>query len=235
MLEVRALCAGYGPLRVLHDVSIEVGEREIVAVIGANGAGKSTLLMAISGLVRRESGETTFRGQGIGDLEPAQIAALGLCQVPEGRRVFPDLTVSENLMMGAYLRDRREARKDLGRIHELFPVLAEREKQAGGTLSGGEQQMLAIGRALMQRPKLLMLDEPSLGLAPIVVARIFETINRIREEEGVSILLVEQNAFLALRSADRGYVLENGKVRLADDAGRLLENPEVKKSYLGIG
>ena len=234
MLELRGLYAGYGQLRVLHGISLEVKEREIVAVIGANGAGKSTLLMAISGLVQREGGEMLFQGQDIVGLEPAQIAALGLCHVPEGRRVFPDLTVTENLMMGAYLRDRREARQDLDRIHELFPVLAERGRQAGGTLSGGEQQMLAIGRALMQKPKLLMLDEPSLGLAPIAITRIFQTINRIREEEGVSILLIEQNAFLALRTANRGYVLENGRVRLTDDAGKLLENAEVRKSYLGV-
>ena len=234
MLELRGLYAGYGQLRVLHGISLEVKEREIVAVIGANGAGKSTLLMAISGLVQREGGEMLFQGQDIVGLEPAQIAALGLCHVPEGRRVFPDLTVTENLMMGAYLRDRREARQDLDRIHELFPVLAERGRQAGGTLSGGEQQMLAIGRALMQKPKLLMLDEPSLGLAPIAITRIFQTINRIREEEGVSILLIEQNAFLALRTANRGYVLENGRVRLTDDARKLLENAEVRKSYLGV-
>lgn len=234
MLELRGVRAGYGAIEALHGVSLRVDPGEIVTVIGANGAGKSTTLMAISGLVRPTAGEILFRGAGIAGMEAAEIAALGLCQVPEGRRIFPDLTVLENLMMGAYLRDQREARGDLGRVHELFPVLADRSSQPGGTLSGGEQQMLAIGRALMQRPRLLMLDEPSLGLAPIVVTRIFETVREINREDGVPVLLVEQNAFLALKVADRGYVLEGGRVRASDRAAALMENPDIKRAYLGI-
>ncbi len=234
MLELRDVRAGYGAIEALHGVSLRVDEGEIVTVIGANGAGKSTTLMAISGLVPPGSGEILFRGRDIAGLGAERIAALGLCQVPEGRRIFPDLTVLENLMMGAYLRDQSQARRDIGRIHELFPALADRGAQPGGTLSGGEQQMLAIGRALMQRPRLLMLDEPSLGLAPIIVSRIFETIREINREDGVPILLVEQNAFLALKVADRGYVLEGGRVRVSDDSARLMENPDIKRAYLGI-
>ncbi|MHB8763259.1 MAG: ABC transporter ATP-binding protein [Deferrisomatales bacterium] len=235
MLELRDVHTYYGNIEALKGVSIEVAEGEIITLIGANGAGKTTTLMSISGVVPPRSGEIWFRGEPIHDRAPDEIVSLGLSQVPEGRRIFPHLTVAENLDMGAFLRrDRDGIRKDLDHVYSLFPILAERRHQAGGTLSGGEQQMLAISRALMARPRLLLLDEPSLGLAPLIVKRIFDVIKRINEEDNTTIFLVEQNANLALKVADRGYVMENGAITLAGDARDLLANEEVKKAYLGL-
>ena len=233
MLRVERLEAGYGRRRCLADVSLEVREGEIVALLGANGAGKTTTLMAISGLVKAWSGEMTFDGARLNGAAPEAIVARGISHVPEGRRILPRLSVLENLELGAYLRrDRQAIREDLERIEALFPILAERRHQLAGTLSGGEQQMLAIGRGLMARPTLLLLDEPSLGLAPKLVATIFETIRRINQE-GITLLLVEQNAHLALQIAHRGYVLETGRIVLTDRADRLAQNPHVKAAYLG--
>ena len=210
-----------------------MNEGEIVTLIGANGAGKSTTLMSISGIHPPRLGNITFDGREITRVAPDVIVRLGISQVPEGRKIFPLLTVQENLMMGAFSRkDRDEIRKDMERVFDLFPVLEERQKQDGGTLSGGEQQMLAMGRALMARPRLLLLDEPSLGLAPIVVEKIFGIIGEIKKQ-GTTILLVEQNAYMALKAADRGYVIETGSVVMDDEAGKLLDDPKVKEAYLG--
>ncbi len=223
----------YGNIRALKGVSLEVEQGEIVSLIGANGAGKSTTLMTISGVLTPVEGEIYYNDQPITGENPDSIVKQGICQVPEGRMIFPLLTVKENLELGAFLRrDKDGVKEDLDRVMELFPILKERAKQLGGTLSGGEQQMLAIARALMGKPKLLLLDEPSLGLAPIVVQSIFETIRRINKE-GVSILLVEQNAQMALQYSHRGYVLETGEIALSDTARNLLENEEVRKAYLG--
>ena len=233
MLEVAGLEAGYGATRCLNGVSLEVRESEIVALLGANGAGKTTTLRAVSGLVQPRAGTVTFRGIPLAGRPPAAIVALGVSHVPEGRRILPRLTVQENLELGAYLRrDRAGIRQDLERLTGLFPVLAERRRQLAGTLSGGEQQMLAIARGLMARPRLLLLDEPSLGLAPKFVTAVFETLVRINRA-GVTLLLVEQNAYRALRIAHRGYVLEAGRIALADDASRLADNPQVRAAYLG--
>jgi branched-chain amino acid transport system ATP-binding protein len=233
MLCVEQLEAGYGPTRCLKSVSLQVNEGEIVAVLGANGAGKTTTLMALSGLVAIRAGTVTFRGRALNGLPPEEIVGLGISHVPEGRRILPRLTVVENLELGAYLRrDRPAIQRDLAWVFALFPILSERRRQLAGTLSGGEQQMLAIARGLMARPKLLLLDEPSLGLAPKLVVTIFDTITRINRE-GVTLLLVEQNAYLALQIAHRGYVLETGRVVLADTAARLAQNPQVKAAYLG--
>jgi branched-chain amino acid transport system ATP-binding protein len=216
-------------------VSIEVSEGEIITLIGANGAGKTTTLMSISGIVPPRSGEILFEDNPIHHLPGSEIVALGLSQVPEGRRIFPYLTVSENLDMGAFLRtDSDGIKADIDYIFELFPILAERRNQAGGTLSGGEQQMLAISRALMAKPRLLLLDEPSLGLAPLIVKQIFDIIRKINTEQHTTIFLVEQNANMALKIAHRGYVMENGKITLTDTASSLLANDEVRKAYLGI-
>ena len=235
MLELKNVQTFYGNIQALKDVNIEVSEGEIITLIGANGAGKSTTLMSICGVVPPRSGEILFRGTPIHDMSPNKIVSLGICQVPEGRRIFPHLSVLENLDMGAFLRrDRTVLKKDLDYVFELFPILAERRHQAGGTLSGGEQQMLAISRALMAKPKLLLMDEPSLGLAPIVVQRIFEIIRKINSESGTTIFLVEQNANLALKVAHRGYVMENGRISLSDSAANLLNNEDVKKAYLGM-
>jgi branched-chain amino acid transport system ATP-binding protein len=235
MLRILDIHTSYGNIQALKGVTIEVSEGEIITLIGANGAGKTTTLMSISGVVPPRSGSIFFQGEPIHGKSPEEIVALGLVQVPEGRRIFPGLTVTENLDMGAYLRrDKAAIRSDLARIFDLFPILAERKSQTGGTLSGGEQQMLAIGRALMARPSLLLLDEPSLGLAPLVVRRIFEVIRQINREEGTTVFLVEQNANLALKVAHRGYVLENGVVTLSDTASALAENDGVRKAYLGI-
>jgi branched-chain amino acid transport system ATP-binding protein len=235
MLEVKDLHVSYGQkIKALQGVSLRVEDGEIVCLIGGNGAGKTTLLQTVSGLLRPESGEVRFQGRRTDSLAAHRVAALGAVQVPEGRRIFPRLTVEENLEMGAYFRsDKDGVRRDRERALELFPILRDRRGQAGGTLSGGEQQMLALARALMSRPRLLMLDEPSMGLAPLMAEKIFRTIRRINEE-GLTILLVEQNAQQALQIARRGYVLETGRIVLADEASALLRNHEVRKCYLGI-
>lgn len=235
MLKLSNINTFYGNIQALKDLSIEINEGEIITLIGANGAGKTTTLMSISGVVPPRSGEITFDGVPIHAMSPEKIVKMGLCQVPEGRRIFPQLSILENLDMGAYLReDKTGVRQDLEYVMDLFPILKERRHQAGGTLSGGEQQMLAISRALMARPRLLLLDEPSLGLAPLIIRQIFDIITRINKESGTTIFLVEQNANLALKSAHRGYVMENGAVTLSDTAENLLANEEVKKAYLGI-
>jgi branched-chain amino acid transport system ATP-binding protein len=223
----------YGNIRALKGISMEVDEGEIVCLIGANGAGKSTTLMTISGVLTPVDGDVIYRGQSIAGVRPDTIVRMGICQVPEGRMIFPILTVRENLDLGAYLRtDPNGIKEDFDRVFSLFPVLRDRQKQHGGTLSGGEQQMLAIARALMGQPKLMLLDEPSLGLAPILVDAIFDTIRRI-SEQGTTILLVEQNAQVALQLSNRGYVLETGEITLADTSEELLNNEEVRKAYLG--
>jgi branched-chain amino acid transport system ATP-binding protein len=223
----------YGTIQALKGISLEVYEGEIVTLIGANGAGKSTTLRSINGLNQPREGSIVFQGKNITRRPPHEIVQRGISQSPEGRRLFPHMTVLENLEMGAFQRkDRTGIREDLDRVYGLFPRLAERKGQKGGTLSGGEQQMCAIGRALMARPKLLMLDEPSMGLAPIFVEKIFEIIGEINEQ-GTTILLVEQNALMALDAAQRGYVLETGKVALTDDAKSLRQNEQVRKTYLG--
>lgn len=235
MLKLNNVQTFYGNIQALKNVSIEVSKGEIITLIGANGAGKSTTLMSISGLTPPRHGEIIFEGKEIHRTAPDKIVNLGICQVPEGRRIFPYLTVSENLDMGAFLRtDKDEIKKDAEYIYELFPLLAERRNQPGGTLSGGEQQMLAISRALMARPRLLLLDEPSLGLAPIIIRQIFDIIKKINQENNTTIFLVEQNANLALKVAHRGYVMENGRITLTDSAANLLANDDVRKAYLGL-
>ena len=235
MLELKHIKTFYGNIQALKGVSIDISEGEIITLIGANGAGKSTTLMSICGIVPPRFGEILFMDQPIHNLNPNKIVSLGISQVPEGRRIFPYLTVVENLDMGAFLRNDKEAiKQDLEYIFELFPILAERRHQAGGTLSGGEQQMLAISRALMAKPRLLLMDEPSLGLAPIIVKRIFEIIRKINSEQKTTIFLVEQNANLALKVAHRGYVMENGEITLTDSASNLLSNEAVRRAYLGI-
>ncbi len=235
MLKLSNIQTFYGNIMALKDVSLEVSEGEIITLIGANGAGKTTTLMSVSGIVPPKTGEIFFMGRPIHSLSPDQIVSLGISQVPEGRRIFPFLTVMENLDMGAFLRkDKDGIRKDLEYIFALFPILAERRNQPGGTLSGGEQQMLAISRAMMARPRLLLLDEPSLGLAPIIVRKIFEIIRQINAEQNTTVFLVEQNANLALKVAHRGYVMENGRITLSDSSANLLSNEAVKKAYLGI-
>lgn len=235
MLELKNVKTFYGNIQALKDVNIKISEGEIITLIGANGAGKSTTLMSICGIVPPRTGEIFFMGQPIQDLAPNEIVSLGICQVPEGRRIFPFLTVAENLDMGAFLRkDKENIKRDIDYIYELFPILAERRNQAGGTLSGGEQQMLAISRALMAKPRLLLLDEPSLGLAPIIVKRIFDIIQKINTESKTTIFLVEQNANLALKVAHRGYVMETGQVTFSDTAKNLMANDEVRRAYLGV-
>ena len=233
MLDVLELDVFYGAVHALKGVSLKAEQGEIVTLIGANGAGKTTLLRAISGLVPARAGYIAFEKRSISKLAPHEIVGLGISHAPEGRMVFANLSVEVNLELGAYLRhDRAGVRDDQRKVFELFPRLEERRKQSAGTLSGGEQQMLAIGRALMSRPRLLLLDEPSLGLAPLLVREIFRTIREINAR-GVTVLLVEQNAHMALSIAGRGYVLETGRVRLEDRASALLENQEVKSAYLG--
>ncbi|MEJ2156976.1 MAG: ABC transporter ATP-binding protein [Desulfobacteraceae bacterium] len=235
MLKLKDINTYYGNIHALKGVTLEIEKGEIVTLIGANGAGKSTTLMSISGLVPPRNGEVEFEDRFITHMTPNDIVGLGICQVPEGRRIFPYLSVLENLDMGAFLRnDKSDVAKDIDYVLSLFPILAERRNQAGGTLSGGEQQMLAISRALMARPRLLLLDEPSLGLAPLVVKRIFEIIEKINTESNTTIFLVEQNANQALKVAHRGYVMENGRVTLSDTAENLLANEGVRKAYLGI-
>ena len=236
MLRIRNLQTYYGRIRVLDNVSLSVKPGEVVTLIGANGAGKSTILNCISRLIPCREGEIFFQGQRINGQPPEAVVRLGICQVPEGRQIFQPLTVLENLELGAYLRygrrDKTLVKQDMDMVFSLFPVLAERLQQISGTLSGGEQQMLAIGRALMSRPKLLLLDEPSMGLAPRVVADIFHTVVKLRQD-GLTILIVEQNARAVLRIADRGYVLETGKIILQGTASELLEDHDVKRAYLG--
>jgi branched-chain amino acid transport system ATP-binding protein len=234
MLEIRDLKVSYGAITALHGVTLSVKPGSIVTLIGCNGAGKSTTLRAISGLVKPESGQILYAGRSISGLPPHQIVRLGLSQVPEGRMIFANLTVHENLMMGAYLqRSHSVIQRELERVFNTFPRLKEREKQIAGTLSGGEQQMLAMGRALMSRPKFLMLDEPSLGLAPLLVKTIFEKIVEINRQQGITILLVEQNANLALEISHFGYVLETGRTILQDSSAALRQNPQIKSAYLG--
>lgn len=233
MLQLDGVVAGYGPTVCLKGMSLAVGAGEIVALLGANGAGKTTTLMTISGLVRARSGTIHFDGTRIDQLRPERIAGLGVCHVLEGRRIFSRLTALENLQLGAYLRrDRDGMAQDLQKTFELFPILKDRQHQLAGTLSGGEQQMLAIGRGLMGRPKLLLLDEPSLGLAPKMVQLVFEVVQRINHT-GIPVLLVEQNVRMALTIAHRGYILETGSIAMADTAHALANNPQVKAAYLG--
>ena len=233
MLSLKELHVAYGPRLALQGVSLEVAEGSVVAILGANGAGKSTTLRAISGLVRPQQGTIEFEGRRIDGMAPERIVEMGISQVPEARQLFSELTVMENLRLGAYTRrDGAGVRRDLDQVLARFPILGERLKQAAGSLSGGEQQMLAIGRALMARPRLLLLDEPSLGLAPLVTRGIFDIIRTIHEE-GVTVLVVEQNARLALGIAQSGYVLETGRVVLADTADQLRGNEDVRRSYLG--
>ncbi|MGD0715566.1 MAG: ABC transporter ATP-binding protein [Gaiellaceae bacterium] len=233
LLKLEGVETFYGSIQALKGISIEVREGEIVTLIGANGAGKSTTLRSINGLNHPRRGKIWFQGRDITHEPAHNVVKLGIAQSPEGRKLFPRMTVTENLEMGAFQRrDKGGMREDMDRVFTLFPRLAERQHQKAGTLSGGEQQMCAIGRALMARPTLLMLDEPSMGLAPLFVQRIFETILEVNKQ-GTSILLVEQNALMALEVAGRGYVLETGKVKLADDAKALAQDPEVRKTYLG--
>jgi branched-chain amino acid transport system ATP-binding protein len=234
MLEIKNLSVSYGAINALHGISLRVETGRIVTLIGSNGAGKTTTLKTVSGLLKPRSGEILFDGRNIAGLPAHVIVERGLSQVPEGRMVFSNLTVRENLRMGAYLqRDRAVVNREMDMVFTTFPRLKEREKQIAGTLSGGEQQMLAIGRALMSKPKFLMLDEPSLGLAPLLVKAIFEKIVEINRTQGITILLVEQNANLALEISHYGYVLETGKIILEGDSAKLRQNPEVKSAYLG--
>jgi branched-chain amino acid transport system ATP-binding protein len=233
LLHVEGLRAGYGPIEVLKGISFTVHAGEIVTIIGANGAGKTSTLLSLSGCNRVRAGQVHFAGRPIHDLPPHAIVGLGLCHSPEGRKIFPRMTVRENLEMGAFVRrDRAGIRRDMAHAYDLFPILQERQGQLAGTLSGGEQQMLAVARALLGRPRLLLLDEPSLGLAPLIVRRIFEVIRQLNKE-GMTVLLVEQNARLALQLADRGYVLETGTIILGGPASDLLEDRRVQSAYLG--
>jgi branched-chain amino acid transport system ATP-binding protein len=233
MLLVDNVSASYGKIQALENVTVEIGQGEIVTLIGANGAGKTTLMMTICGDPRPTRGRVLFEGQDLGGLDTAAIMRRDIAIVPEGRRIFSRLTVEENLHMGAFFVDKGEHHGLLEEVYRMFPRLKERMHQRAGTMSGGEQQMLAIGRALMSKPRLLLLDEPSLGLAPIIIAQIFDIIARLREEKGMTIFLVEQNANQALKLADRGYVLENGRVVLADTGAALLVNEQVRNAYLG--
>jgi branched-chain amino acid transport system ATP-binding protein len=232
LLDIDALEVRYGHIQALKGISLNVAEGEIVTLLGANGAGKTTLMRTISGLLRPHAGEMRFRGERIVGVGADRIVRLGISQVPEGRRVFPTLTVAENLTLGGYTRPPAEAAQSLAQVLAMFPRLKERGRQLAGTLSGGEQQMLAIGRALMSKPRLLLLDEPSLGLAPIIVRDIFRSLRRIRQQ-GMTLLLVEQNARMALKLADRGYVLETGRIALQGESRELLASPEVQATYLG--
>jgi branched-chain amino acid transport system ATP-binding protein len=235
MLELRKIDTFYGNIQALHSISLKIDQGEIVTLIGANGAGKSTALMSISGITPSRRGEIFFCGQPIHRMTPDAIVKLGICQVPEGRHIFPDLTVTENLDMGAFLRrDKKGIAADKEYLYSLFPILEKRRNQPGGNLSGGEQQMLALSRSLMARPQLLLLDEPSMGLAPLVTKQIFKIIVTINKEYNTTIFLVEQNAHLALQVADRGYVLENGRIVMQDTAVNLLNNSAIQKAYLGI-
>lgn len=234
LLRIENLEASYGAIRALQGISLEVAEGSIVSLLGANGAGKSTTLKAISGMVKPSAGNVRFSDQPIEGMSPNQLVRTGIAQVPEGRKIFKDLTVYENLRMGAYVRkDTQKIAQDLDMVFELFPRLRERTRQLGGTLSGGEQQMLAIGRGLMARPRLLLLDEPSLGLAPIIVADIFEILRKINREQGMTLLIVEQNVHIALKNSSYGYVLQVGRVAVEGTAEELRQNKEVVESYMG--
>ncbi|MCA3264018.1 MAG: ABC transporter ATP-binding protein [Telmatospirillum sp.] len=235
LLSVKNVKTHYGPVEALRGVSLDVHEGEIVALIGANGAGKSTLLMTICGDPRASEGQIVYDGNDITQTPLHQMVRLGIAQSPEGRRIFPRMSVLENLQLGAFAGDPANFEADIARVFRLFPRLAERSSQRAGTMSGGEQQMLAIGRALMSRPRLLLLDEPSLGLAPLLVAQIFDTIREINRSEAVTVLLVEQNAYHALRLAHRGYVLVNGAIRLSGTGPELLANPDIQQAYLAGG
>ena len=235
LLAIDNLEASYGSIRALHGVSLKVPEKSIVTLIGANGAGKSSTLRALSGLIKTKAGTVTYNGEEITNLAPHKIVARGLCHVPEGRMIFPNLTIDENLRMGAFLRrDTKGIAADMDYAFSIFPRLLERRKQLAGTMSGGEQQMLAIARALLSKPKFLMLDEPSLGIAPLLVKSIFQKIVEINRTQGLTILLVEQNANLALEVSSYGYVLETGKVILEGPSAELKANPEVQAAYLGV-
>lgn len=235
MLKIKNIQTYYGNIQALKNVSIEINEGEIVTLIGANGAGKTTTLMSICGITPPRTGEILLDGDPIHGMSAEKIVQQGIVQVPEGRRIFPDMTVLENLEMGAFLRNNKQlVQQDLNYVMTLFPILEKRKNQLGGTLSGGEQQMLAISRALMARPRILLLDEPSLGLAPLIIKQIFEIIRQINKESNTTIFLVEQNANQALKLADRGYVMENGRITLVDSADSLLENDDVRKAYLGL-
>ena len=235
LLEIRGLQAAYGKVLALSSVDIDVAAGEIVTLIGANGAGKSTLMMSICGQPRASAGSIKFDGRDIIDLPTHEIMQLSISQAPEGRRIFPRMTVLENLQMGAMLAQDRSFERDLANVYELFPILKNREDQRGGTLSGGEQQMLAIGRALMGRPKLLLLDEPSLGLAPLVIKQIFDVIKDLNERQKLTVFLVEQNAYHALRLAHRGYVMVNGEITMSGTGAELLEHNDVRAAYLEGG
>ncbi|MFV0348365.1 MAG: ABC transporter ATP-binding protein [Halodesulfovibrio sp.] len=234
MLKLTNVNTYYGNIHALRDINLHINQGEIVTLIGANGAGKSTTLMSICGGTPPRSGEITFEGKPLHTMRANEIVRLGISQVPEGRLIFPELTVMENLDLGAFLRNDKEGiKRDLEYVFDLFPILAQRQKQQGGTLSGGEQQMLAISRALMSKPRLLLLDEPSLGLAPIIIQQIFDIIRKVNEA-GTTVFHVEQNANQALKIAHRGYVMENGRITLEDSAASLLSNDDVKKAYLGL-
>ena len=232
MLKIENLSCNYKQIIALSDVSLHINRGEIVSLIGANGAGKTTLLRTISGLMKPKSGEIYFENSDISKLESHDVAKLGIAQIPEGRGLFSILSVEENLRLGAYLRDDDEIQSDIEKIYERFPILKEKSQEYAGTLSGGQQQMVAVGRALMSRPKLLLLDEPSMGLAPIIVEEIFEVIRTLRDS-GTTIFIVEQNAFLALSTTDRAYVLENGKIVMSGNSSELLKDERVKEAYLG--
>ncbi len=235
MLKLENVQSGYGNKLAIRNVSLEIQQGEIITLIGANGAGKSTTLMTICGVVSCRSGKITFQNKEIHKTAPETIVQMGICQVPEGRHIFPQLSVKENLDMGAFLRkDKDGIKKDMEYVFDLFPILAERRNQDGGNLSGGEQQMLAMSRALMARPQLLLLDEPSMGLAPLVIKQIFEIIKQINQENNTTIFLVEQNANQALNIADRGYVMETGSITLTGKAQELLANKDIQKAYLGM-
>jgi len=234
VLELRKVCTRYGPVQVLWDVSLEVHPAELVSLLGGNASGKSTTMKTIMGLVHPFKGEVIFEGKPMHHCSPAEVVRAGIAPVLESRRIFPELTIYENLLMGAYTRDDREGiQKDIGKNYELFPVLRERRSQPGGTLSGGEQQMLAMARALMARPKMLVMDEPSMGLAPVFVEKSFELIQELNRQ-GIAILLVEQNANMALGIANRGYVLQNGHIVLQDTAQNLINHPMMRKAYLEL-
>jgi len=233
MLKIIDLTTGYGPVEVLHEVNLDFKDSRIVTVLGANGAGKSTLIKTISGILRPWKGSVLFDGKDISRMSTSQIAKMGIVHVPEGRHIFPNLTVKENLLLGGYFRSDKENKETLDQVLRLFPILKERINQKGGNLSGGEQQMLAIARGLMAKPRLLLLDEPSLGLAPILVSEIFQTVKSLAQQEGVQVLLVEQNARKALDISDTGYVMVLGRIVLSGTSDELKENPEVRKLYLG--